>query len=69
MYSATCWAVLRCAVAEATPSGIATPQLCELDAYAQLVQHLQDEVQREREERQAAVQSLDALRGSSVGLL
>lgn len=49
---------------EATPSGIATPQLCELDAYAQLVQHLQDEVQREREERQAAVQSLDALRGS-----
>lgn len=45
-------------------SGIATPQLHELDAYAELVERLRVEVSREREERQAAGRSLETLRGS-----
>jgi len=44
--------------------GPATPQLRELDAYAELVERLQVEVQREREEREASASSLTALRGS-----
>jgi len=51
--------------AVSTPqSGPETPRLHELDAYADLVERLQVEVCREREERKASVQSLEALRGS-----
>lgn len=45
-------------------SGIETPQLHELDAYADLVERLRAEVGREREERQASARSLEMLRGS-----
>lgn len=45
-------------------SGFATPQLRELDAYAELVDRLRLEVSREREERQASAQSLETLRSS-----
>lgn len=44
--------------------GIDTPQLHELDAYADLVDRLREEVGREREERQASARSLDMLRSS-----
>jgi len=51
--------------AVSTPrSGPETAQLQELDAYAKLVERLQVEVYREREERKASAQSLEALRGS-----
>jgi len=45
-------------------SGIETPQLHELDAYADLVERLREEVGREREERQASARSLEMLRCS-----
>jgi len=45
-------------------SGPPTPQLRELDAYAELVERLQAEVSRERTEREASASSLAALRGS-----
>lgn len=45
-------------------SGFATPQLRELDAYAELVERLRLEVAREREEREATGRSLESLRGS-----
>lgn len=45
-------------------SGFATPQLRELDAYAELVERLKTELGREREMRQATSQSLEALRSS-----
>lgn len=45
-------------------SGISTPHLHELDAYAALVERLKTELGREREMRQAESQSLEALRSS-----
>ena len=45
-------------------SGYETPQLEELDAYAELVDRLRLEVRREREDREATAQSLDTLKSS-----
>lgn len=42
----------------------ATPQLAELDEYAQLVERLRVEISREREEKEAATRSLESLRSS-----
>jgi len=50
-------------------SGPSTPQLQELDSYAELVDRLQAEVSRERAEREASVSSLATLRGSYRMLL
>ena len=46
------------------PTPPTTPQLRELDAYAELVERLRGEVGRERAEREATAHSLAALRGS-----
>merc|ERR1712217_294448 len=48
----------------APDSGPPTPQLNELDAYAELVERLRAEVSRERAEREASANSLATLRGS-----
>eukprot|EP00929_Paragymnodinium_shiwhaense_P059676 TRINITY_DN29875_c0_g2_i1.p1 TRINITY_DN29875_c0_g2~~TRINITY_DN29875_c0_g2_i1.p1 ORF type:complete len:801 (-),score=234.42 TRINITY_DN29875_c0_g2_i1:218-2620(-) len=55
-----------CSSASTIPpsTGPATPRLRELDAYAELVDKLRLELSREREEREAAVRSLDSLRSS-----
>lgn len=49
---------------DSSTPGPASPQLDELDAYAEIVQRLQLEVRRQREEREAASQSLSSLRQS-----